>query len=214
MTDTLNLIEIYPSIQGETSYIGLPTTIIRTAACNLRCSWCDSAYTFGRGTPTPLTTILEQVNTFQCPYVCVTGGEPLLQPAVHPLMTTLCNRNYRVSIETGGSLPTQMIDPRVKTILDIKCPGSGMEGKNHWPNLETLRPHDEIKFVLADRADYTFAKEICAKHNLFRFEVLFSPVHDQLDPPVLVQWILDDHLPVRLNLQIHKYIWTKATQGV
>lgn len=212
----LNIIEIFASVQGETSFSGLPTTFIRLAACNLRCTWCDTTYSFGKGNPLSLDNILDKINTFGCRHVCVTGGEPLLQKNVHPLMTQLCNKGYVVSLETGGSLPTAEVDPRVHVILDIKCPGSGMSEKNHWENLGTIRPQDEVKFVLADMTDYHYAKNTCEKYGLFKLgrQILFSPVHDMLDPKQLVGWILEDKIPVRLNLQIHKFIWSPGAKGV
>ena len=215
-SSTLQLIEIFASVQGETSYSGLPTTFIRLAACNLRCSWCDTSYSFGKGQTWQISQILEQVKQKGCPYVCVTGGEPLLQPLVHDLMRKLCDLEYVVSIETGGSLSTFEIDPRVKIILDIKCPGSGMSHKNLWSNLNHLKTNDEVKFVLVDRQDYDYAKEICQKYQLFSktSHILFSPVHNVLNSKSLVQWILEDKLNIRLNLQLHKFIWDPLTQGV
>lgn len=214
-TLSLQLIEIFASVQGESSFTGLFTTFIRLAACNLRCSWCDTTYSFGRGTKWLLQDILQEVKQKGCPYICITGGEPLLQPNVYPLMHELCNQKYILSIETGGSLCTKLIDPRVKIILDIKCPGSGMSDKNAWENLSILRPHDEVKFVLTNEEDYLFAKTICEQYELYkRVAVLFSPVHNVLCPRGLVDWILRDQLPVRLNLQLHKYIWEPATRGV
>ncbi len=213
---TLNIIEIFASIQGETSLSGLPTTFIRLAACNLRCSWCDTTYSFGRGTTYTLESILEQVDKNRCKQVCVTGGEPLLQENVHPLMKSLCDKGYAVSLETSGSLPTDEVDPRVRIILDIKCPGSGMSHKNLWANLDLLRTHDEIKFVVKDRHDYDYAKQVCMEKKLFEkpAAILLSPVYGEMEPKSLVEWILQDHLPVRLNLQIHKFIWSSDTKGV
>lgn len=212
----LNIIEIFSSIQGETSFTGLPTSFVRLAACNLRCSWCDTPYSFGRGEPIPLNEILKTIDQFGNLYVCITGGEPLLQNNVLSLMSQLCDLNYRVSIETGGSLPTDEIDLRVKTILDIKCPGSGMEDKNLWSNLNHLRLNDEVKFVILNREDYEFAKKICDRYQLFQREIppLFSPVHQEMEAKELVEWILNDQIPVRLNLQIHKFVWEPHTMGV
>lgn len=212
----LNIIEIFASVQGETSFTGLPTTFIRLAACNLRCTWCDTAYSFGRGTPLALDAILEQTASFACHNICVTGGEPLLQATVHPLMQALCDRGYCVSLETGGSLTIQDVDPRVHVILDIKCPASAMSEKNLWSNIALLKKKDEIKFVIADAADYAYAKEVCERYQLLNQvgEVLFSPVFGQLDPKELVRWILNDKLAVRLNMQLHKFIWDPATKGV
>lgn len=216
MSNSLNLIEIFGSVQGETSYTGLPTVFIRLAACNLRCSWCDTTYSFGRGEKWEMEQILDKTRSFGLPFVCVTGGEPLLQNNVHSLMTKLCNENFKVSLETGGSLSIIEVDPRVKVILDIKCPGSAMESKNDWSNLPLLKASDEVKFVIKDRKDYDYAKNVCFEHALFKKEgeVLFSPVHGELDPKELVSWILADQLPVRLNLQIHKFIWDPLTKGV
>lgn len=212
----LNLIEIFASIQGETSFTGLPTTFIRLAACNLRCTWCDTTYSFGRGIPHTIKSIVERVKENGCRYVCVTGGEPLLQAGVHDLMKHLCDDGFYVSLETGGSLPIHSVDPRVHIILDIKCPGSGMNQKNLWENITFIQQKDEIKFVIADASDYAYAKDVCIKYDLFTKvrAVLFSPVFGKLDPKELVGWILKDQLPVRLNMQIHKFIWDPATKGV
>lgn len=212
----LNIIEIFSSIQGETSFAGLPTTFVRLAACNLRCSWCDTTYSFGRGTPYEMETVVQTIENFGNPYVCITGGEPLLQKEVLPLMTLLCNKGLILTLETSGSLCTKHVDPRVHVILDVKCPGSAMSHKNLWSNLEHLRQQDEVKFVIADRIDYEYAKEVCAKHNLFAKvnDVLFSPVFGRQNSAELVTWILADRLPVRLNLQLHKFIWDPSTRGV
>ncbi len=214
--DSLNIIEIFASVQGETSFVGFPTCFIRLAACNLRCTWCDTTYSFGRGTPWSLADILEKTRTFGCQHVCVTGGEPLLQPNVHPLMHSLCNEGYTISLETSGSLSIKPVDPRVHIMLDVKCPGSGMESKNHWENIPLLRSHDEVKMVIKDRVDYDYAVNICHKFSLFekKTRILFSPVFDEMDSKELVEWILEDRLPVRLNLQVHKYIWAPNMQGV
>jgi 7-carboxy-7-deazaguanine synthase len=163
-----------------------------------------------------LPDIYEQVRKFACPYICVTGGEPLLQDNVYPLMQTLCDEGYKISLETSGSLSTSKVDPRVSVILDVKCPGSAMSDKNHWPNLEILRPHDEVKFVIQDETDYLYAKQICQQYQLFTKvnNVLFSPVFGTLEPKLLVDWMLKDKLPVRLNMQIHKFIWSPDTKGV
>ncbi|MDP1880961.1 MAG: radical SAM protein [Parachlamydiaceae bacterium] len=214
---TLQLIEIFASIQGETRFSGLPTTFIRLAACNLRCSWCDTTYSFGRGDTWEIDVIIQKVIENGCKYVCITGGEPLLQSNVHLLMKELCDLGYQLSIETGGSLSTEAIDPRVTVILDIKCPGSGMHEKNYWANLPHLRPDDEVKFVISHEEDYLYAKDICLKYQLFEKvnNVLFSPVFNVLHPQKLVEWILKDKLSsVRLNLQLHKFIWDPLTKGV
>lgn len=212
----LNIIEIFSSIQGETHRAGLPTAFIRLAACNLRCAWCDTAYSFGRGTPFLLNDILTQVDQYGCRHVCVTGGEPLLQENVYPLMQSLCDRGYHVNLETGGSLSTEKVDPRVEIVYDVKCPGSKMEHKNYWENLNRLRDHDEVKFVLLNRTDYLYAVDVCQRYQLFQRPLapLFSPVHGQLDPKELIAWFLADKIPVRLNLQLHKYIWSAEARGV
>lgn len=212
----LNITEIFQSVQGETSLAGIPTLFIRLAACNLRCSWCDTPYSFGRGEPHTLEALIAAAKEAALPAICVTGGEPLLQKNVHPLMSTLSDLGYLVSLETGGSLTTEHVDPRVRTILDIKCPKSGMEGKNFWQNLTWLKGHDEVKFVVQDRADFDYAIGVCRNYALFERAMLplFSPVHGALDPKVLVGWILEEKIPARLNLQQHKYIWTPTTRGV
>lgn len=210
------LTEIFKSIQGETSFAGLPTLFIRTAGCNLRCSWCDTTYSFSRGTATEISAIIDQAVESNVKHICITGGEPLIQENVFELMTLLCDKNFSLSLETGGSISVQNVDPRVTSIIDIKCPGSGMESKNFWQNLILLRPQDEVKFVVKDREDYDYAKKICSKYALFQRKnpILISPVHDVMDTQELVKWILEDSLPIRLNLQIHKYIWNPSTRGV
>lgn len=212
----LNITEIFESVQGETSFTGLPTVFIRLAACNLRCTWCDTPYSFPKGTPMPLEAIIAEVENKGSRHICVTGGEPLLQKPVISLMQHLCDKGYTISLETGGSLSIEEVPGDVHIILDLKCPGSGMEKHNLWSNIGLLKPQDEVKFVLLDRADYEYAKEIIQKYRLDAKvkELLFSPVHGVLCPQQLVEWILEDRLPVRLNLQIHKYIWSPATRGV
>ncbi len=213
---TLNIIEVFKSVQGETSFTGLPTTFIRLAACNLRCTWCDTAYSFGKGEKVSLQLLVQQVKENGCSHVCITGGEPLLQSNVYSLISNLCDLGYKLNIETGGSLSIKKVDKRAVNILDIKCPGSGMSHKNFWENMEILREHDEIKFVILNENDYNYALEVCRKYQLFDrgFTVLFSPVFNQMDSKILIQWILRDKIPVRLNLQIHKFIWSPNTIGV
>jgi len=213
MEYSINIIEVFKSVQGESSWTGLPTTFIRLAACNLRCTWCDTPYSFGRGEPRTLTSLIQEVDHNGCRYVCITGGEPLLQQGVYALMSRLISKGYQVSLETGGSLPIDQVDSKVKIILDIKCPGSGMSEKNLLDNLSQLKPIDEVKFVILGRQDYDYAKEICQKYGLTS-NVLFSPVFDQLESRTLVEWILEDKLNVRLNLQLHKFIWDPQTKGV
>lgn len=163
----------------------------------------------------PIAELVANAQTNGCKHICITGGEPLLQAEVHQLIDKLLHQGHIISLETGGSLPINEVDSRVHIILDIKCPGSDMSHKNHWQNLDAITNKDEIKFVVSDELDYKYAKDICAEHNLFKkSNILLSPVHGILDPQLLVEWILRDKLPVRLNMQIHKYIWTPTTQGV
>ncbi len=213
---TLNLTEMFTSVQGETSYAGLPTVFIRLAACNLRCTWCDTPYSFGRGEPKPLEAIVHYVEGQSVKRVCVTGGEPLLQNNVHPLMASLCDKSLAVSLETGGSLPIAGVDSRVSVILDIKCPASGMSGKNDWNNIGCLKQKDEVKFVIADESDYNFSKDIIRKYDLSSKcqNILLSPAFNIMDASQLAGWILRDKLDVRLNLQIHKFIWDPNAKGV
>ncbi len=213
---TLFLTEIFASVQGETTFSGLPTTFIRLSGCNLRCSWCDTSYSFKRGNKWVIADIITDVKNKSCSSVCITGGEPLLQPTVHLLMDQLCEEGFTLSLETGGSLSIENVNPLVTVILDVKCPGSAMDKKNYWDNFLYLKHSDEVKFVIKDRLDYNFAVKICNDFHLFSRvrTVLFSPVFDSLAPKNLVEWILADRLPVRLNLQIHKYIWDPLTKGV
>lgn len=216
-TTSLRIVEIFQSVQGETSFAGLPTTFIRLAGCNLRCTWCDTTYSFGRGEKTNIHDIIVQTRSFGHKHVCVTGGEPLLQSEVLPLMSQLCDEEFIVSLETGGSLPTEDVDSRVTVILDIKCPASGMHHKNRYENLSVLKPQDQVKFVIQDRNDYDFTLAIMNQYSLFHkvSEVLLSPVFGLLDPKELVSWMLADRLcGVRLNLQTHKFIWAPNTKGV
>lgn len=212
----MRFIETFLSVQGETSFTGLPTFFIRLAACNLRCSWCDTPYSFVRGEEISIEELIAKAEEAKTPNICVTGGEPLLQPDVYPLMERLLDLGFTLSLETGGSLSTCQVDPRVHVILDIKCPGSGMAEKNDLSNIALLKPIDEVKFVLLDERDYLFAKEMIEKYQLKKRvkELLLSPVFGVLDPKELVSWMLRDHLPCRLNLQIHKFIWDPQTKGV
>lgn len=211
----LRLIEIFQSVQGETSFSGLPTTFIRLAACNLRCTWCDTTYSFKKGELFSLEDILAKTAHFGHKHVCITGGEPLLQENVYPLMVSLLNKGHVVSLETSGSLSTKLVDPRVHVILDVKCPSSGMAEKHDYTNMDLLRPHDEVKFVVQDRMDFDYALEICQKYALYeKCAVLFSPVFGKLNPQSLVSWMLEEKSPARLNMQIHKFIWLPETQGV
>jgi 7-carboxy-7-deazaguanine synthase len=208
--------EIFYSVQGESSYAGRPCVFVRLTACDLRCSWCDTAYAFHEGTKRALDDVLAEVERFDCPLVEVTGGEPLLQEDVYPLMNGLLDRGKTVLLETGGHRSTARVPDEVVTILDVKCPGSGEVAHNDWENLDRLRPHDEVKFVIKDRSDYEFARDVVAKHELARraSALHFSPVHGVMDPKTLSEWVLADALPVRVQLQLHKYIWSPTTRGV
>lgn len=207
--------EIFHSIQGESSFMGLPCVFVRLTGCNLRCVWCDTEYAFEEGRPMELDEVLAAVEAYDCPLVEITGGEPLAQEGVHPLMTALCDRGRTVLLETGGSIDISGVDRRVRRIVDLKCPGSGMEKRNHWPNLEALRATDEVKFVVADRADFEWAAEVIRRHNLAaRCAVFLSPVFGVQSPDALAGWILEERLPVRFQLQMHKFIWDPVRRGV
>ena len=211
----LTVNEIFHSIQGESTRAGLPCVFVRLTACDLRCVWCDTEYAFHEGRAMTLEEVLAAVEGFGCRLVEVTGGEPLLQEAVHPLMTALCDRGYEVLLETGGSLDIGGVDRRVRRIVDVKCPGSGMERRNLWSNLPLLRPTDEAKFVVADRADFEWAAEVVRRHDLAsRCAVLFSPVFGVQSAEELAEWILAARLPVRFQLQMHKFIWEPSRRGV
>jgi len=206
--ENLRITEIFHSLQGETSRIGLPTVFVRLTGCPLRCSWCDSAYAFSGGETMTLDAIVERVAGFGARHVCVTGGEPLAQKPVHALMTRLCDAGYSVSLETSGALPIDEVDPRVSRIVDVKAPGSGEVARNLWSNLDLLTDRDEIKFVLADRTDYDWARQVIAERGLTAIApVLFSPVWDTLPPARLAEWVVADRLPVRMQVQLHKILW-------
>jgi 7-carboxy-7-deazaguanine synthase len=211
----MRITEIFYSIQGESSYVGQPCVFVRLTGCPLRCTWCDTDYAFHGGLDCSIDEVLAKVQTYGCRLVEVTGGEPLAQPESLSLMTKLCDAGYTVLLETSGAIDIAPVDTRVHVILDVKCPGSGMADRMHWPNLSHLAAKDEAKFVLADRADYDWAREILAQHNLTSCAtVLFSPVFDSLDLRELAEWILADRLPVRFQLQMHKYIWAPDMRGV
>jgi len=211
----LKVNEIFHSIQGESRHAGRPCAFVRLTACNLRCVWCDTAYAFEEGSDWTVGSICDRLAAFGTRYVLVTGGEPLLQPGVHELIGELLERGDEVAIETGGSLDVAPLDPRVMVVMDLKCPGSGMSDRNLWDNLARLKTTDEVKFVLADRADYEWARAVIRERGLAgRCGLLLSPVHGTLDPRALAGWILADALPVRLQLQIHKYIWPADARGV
>jgi len=207
--------EIFKSIQGESTHMGRPCVFIRTTGCNLRCSWCDTEYAFHEGTEMSVEEIRGKVEEYDCTLVELTGGEPLLQPEVYRLIGLLLDEGREVLVETSGSLPIEELDPRAVVIMDIKCPGSGMARSMCWENIDHLRPRDEVKFVIADQDDYLFAKETCLVFRLFqRCPVLFAPAFGKLSPRSLAEWILQDSLPVRLQIQLHKYIWDPSMRGV
>lgn len=207
-TAQLRINEIFYSLQGETSRVGLPTVFVRLTGCPLRCTYCDTAYAFSGGQSMTLQAILEEVARHGARYVTVTGGEPLAQKGSLELMHALCEAGYEVSLETGGALDVSGVDARVMKVLDIKTPGSGEVEKNLWPNLDALNAHDEIKFVLCGEDDYRWAVQVMREHGLDKkCAVLFSPSQGQLEPTQLADWILRDHLPVRLQVQLHKLLW-------
>ena len=204
----LRISEIFHSIQGESTRAGLPTVFVRLTGCPLRCFWCDTEYAFSGGKSKTLQEILGQITGFNCRTVCVTGGEPLAQPGCLVLLRALCDAGFDVSLETSGAIDLAGVDKRVSKIMDIKAPGSGESGKNLWANLPHLDASDEIKFVLDSEADYAWASEVMAQHQLAAIcPVLFSPVQGRLDPAQLAEWILRDSLPVRFQLQLHKILW-------
>jgi 7-carboxy-7-deazaguanine synthase len=212
----LTINEIFHSVQGESTYAGRPCVFVRLTACDLRCSWCDTPYAFYEGSKRSLDDVIGEVDRYGCSLVEVTGGEPLLQEEVYPLMQRLLDSGKTVLLETGGHRSTERVPADVVTILDVKCPGSGEVAKNDWKNLERLRPQDEVKFVVKDRADYEFARGVIARHELAgrASAIHLSPVHGVLDPKTLSEWVLADKLPVRVQLQLHKYIWSPDTRGV
>ena len=211
LQDSLRVTEIFHSIQGESSRVGLPTVFVRLTGCPLRCAWCDTAYAFSGGESLAIAEILQRVAAYNCITVCVTGGEPLAQNDCLPLLAALCDAGHSVSLETSGALDIGGVDRRVARIVDLKAPGSRESEKNRWENIGLLTATDELKFVLASRNDYDWAVLTCRQHRLFECcPVLFSPVQGQLDPAHLAQWILDDHLPVRFQLQLHKLLWGAA----
>lgn len=207
-SDTLRITEIFYSLQGETSRVGLPTVFVRLTGCPLRCTYCDTAYAFTGGQNMSLAAILAEIMRYSTPYVTVTGGEPLAQKNCLPLLSALCDAGYQVSLETSGAMDVTEVDQRVMKILDIKTPASNEMEKNLWSNLAALKTHDEIKFVLCDEEDYTWAKRVLRDRELTKIcPVLFSPTHEQLSPTTLADWILRDNLPVRMQIQLHKLLW-------
>jgi len=213
----LRVTEIFRSIQGESTHAGRPCTFIRLTGCPMRCVWCDSEYTFSGGEHISLAAVMDQVRQFGCRLVEVTGGEPLAQPQCLNLIAALCEENYEVLVETGGYVSTESLDPRAKLILDVKCPASGEAERNHWPNLERLRADkDEVKFVIADSEDWVFTQKVIKEHNLIQRTkaVLISPAWGLMDLKELADLVTSSGLDVRMQLQLHKYIWGPEARGV
>src|SRR5213594_1108006 len=210
----LRVTEIFHSIQGESSHAGRPCAFVRLTGCNLRCRWCDSEYTFTGGEKMSIDAIVDQVKGYGCNLVEITGGEPLAQSESLEMIQRFCDEGFEVLIETSGSIDIAPVDRRATIILDIKCPGSGEVEKNRWENLQHLKPQDEIKFVIADRADYDWARKIIAERNLNRWTVLLSPMWGEMDLKSLAEWMLADRLPARLQTQLHKHIWGAEARGV
>ncbi len=212
----LTVNEIFHSIQGESTHAGRPCVFVRLTACDLRCSWCDTPYAFHEGRKMSIDDVISAVDGYDCPLVEVTGGEPLLQDDVYPLMERLLADGREVMLETGGHRPIDRVPAAVVKIVDVKCPASGESGKNDWSNLDRLASHDQVKFVVQDRADYDFAQAVIAEHDLVSrtAAVLISPVHGVLDASTLSAWMLADRSPARLQLQLHKFIWSPTTRGV
>jgi 7-carboxy-7-deazaguanine synthase len=212
----LSINEIFYSIQGESTYAGRPCVFVRLAGCDLRCTWCDTAYAFSEGTKMSVEDVLVQVEQYNIPLVEVTGGEPLLQDEVYALMEQLLDSGRTVLLETGGQVDVSRVPGAVIKVLDVKCPASGESGKVEWGNIDRLGSHDQVKFVIQDRRDYEFARDVVTRHALDRrcAAVLFSPVHGVMNSKDLSEWILEDRLPVRLQLQLHKQIWGAHVRGV
>jgi 7-carboxy-7-deazaguanine synthase len=212
----LTVNEIFYSIQGESTRAGRPCVFVRLTACDLRCSWCDTPYAFHEGRKMSVDDVLAAVEKHHCDLVEITGGEPLLQDDVYPLMERLIGAGRTVMLETGGHRSIERVPEPVLKVIDVKCPGSGEADRNDWSNLSRLASHDEVKFVVKDRADYEYARDVIARHDLAArtAAVLMSPVHGVLEPRTLSEWMLADHLPARLQLQLHKYIWDPNARGV
>lgn len=204
----LRITEIFYSLQGEASRVGLPTVFVRLTGCPLRCVWCDTEYSFTGGAPATIESVLAEVAKYPARQVCVTGGEPLAQKECLALLSALCDAGYDVSLETSGALDITAVDPRVARIMDLKAPDSGESEKNLWSNLAALNPRDEIKIVIASRSDYEWAREVLREKQLNQFcPILFSPAQGRVEPANLARWILEDGLPVRFQLQLHKLLW-------
>lgn len=204
----LRITEIFYSLQGETSSVGLPTVFIRLTGCPLRCNYCDTTYSFKGGQRQSLDDIMSQVASYQARYITVTGGEPLAQPHCIELLMALCDQGYHVSLETSGALSIEQVDARVRTIMDLKTPSSTECDKNLYDNVQWLKPTDEVKFVIADREDYIWSQQICQEFDLYaKAHILFSPSNNVMPNQTLADWIIEDNLPVRFQVQLHKYIW-------
>ena len=213
----LLITEIYSSIQGESLYTGHPCAFIRLSGCPLNCKWCDTVYSFKDGNPYTIEEIINEVAKYKLDIVEVTGGEPLANPNSIHLMQSLIDEGYQVLLETSGHLPIKNVPEEVHVIMDIKCPASGMASKNYWENIKKLKPSDEVKFVVASKQDFNWAKQIIDDHSLqSKAQLCFSPAWGHVDPKDLVGWLLDEqpNLKARLNLQIHKYIWSPKAKGV
>jgi len=211
----LKINEIYYSVQGESTHAGRPCVFIRLTYCNLRCTYCDSEYTFYEGKDMEITHIMNEIKQWDCNLVEVTGGEPLFQDKCINLLNELVNSNYEVMLETGGSLSISDVPKEVIKIVDFKCPSSAMEKKNLWSIVEDLQPNDEVKFVIGNREDFDWAKDRIAEYSLDKIcTLLFSPTFEKIDPQLMVEWILAENLPVRMQMQMHKMIWSPDKQGV
>ena len=211
MSPRLKLTEIFLSIQGEADSVGWPTVFVRLTGCPLRCQYCDTAYAFHGGEWHPLEQILEKVASFGARHVCVTGGEPLAQKACVLLLQQLCDAGYRVSLETSGAMDISEVDARVTRVVDVKTPASGEVERNRYENLDRMRADEQVKFVICSREDFEWSRDLIKQQSLHeRCTVLFSPSHEQVEPRDLAQWILDERLPVRLQVQLHKYLWGNA----
>ncbi len=212
MSAHIRITEIFHSLQGEARTVGRPTVFVRLTGCPLRCGYCDTAYAFSGGVLYRQEEVLNEVASYAPRYVTVTGGEPLAQPECLPLLSALCDAGYEVSLETSGALDVAAVDPRVIKVMDLKTPGSGEELRNLYANIPSLLPHDQVKFVICDEVDYEWAKARLAEYDLAGKveDVLFSPSHETLAPAQLAEWILRDRLPVRFQIQLHKYLWADA----
>lgn len=216
-TDTVRMNEIYASIQGESTWAGMPCVFVRLARCNLRCRWCDTVYSFKGGENRAIGEVVTEACAYEIPLIEITGGEPLVQRSCPALCQAFLDRGHTVLIETSGSLPIDRLPPEVIKIMDLKCPDSGEVKSNYWPNIDALNPdQDEVKFVIASREDYEWSREVVTRYTLEKrcHSILFSPVFGAVEPADMVAWILEDKLPVRFQLQMHKFIWAPAARGV